>query len=408
MAETACVMHAFTFPSYEASQQGDRYEGLHESVSFGRFATESLAWDRWSTFPNKRYVEEAAKHSQPGLVARKKAFFEDYYKKKALLQQENEAEEENHAPGLSTEVGDLNFPAAQAAVERLEVDAGLPDEDSETPGVQVEEIAETKLCDYVEKSEAMLKEVEAGQEGSEVVTIARKMLPACPQPPSFPKALSSRSCSVKRSELGLLDRSAPDIRNSGTDTLEESHAQVVSSSASGTDSSKRLPGRVVSAQTETKRTETLPESPACRSRRSGNDNRRLLSEYPNARNESKLAAISSPFSSRTGKGTEEKIEKLDEILSKKAVRKVQFQMKIRDKAASQLKKLRRSFCFSSSQAPKSHAKIFLACFQPAKVAEAESSIGKHVEKQRSQRKLRPGSLAEMIAQKRKSSSDLMS
>jgi len=63
-------------------------------VSFGRFTTESLAWEKWSTFSTNRYVEEAERYSKPGSVAEKKAFFEAHYKKlaaqkaAALLEQE--------------------------------------------------------------------------------------------------------------------------------------------------------------------------------------------------------------------------------------------------------------------------------------------------------------------------------
>lgn len=68
---------------------------LGESISLGRFTTESLAWEKWSTFPHKRYVEEAQRYAQPGSVAQKKAFFEAHYKKiaaqkaAALLEKEN-------------------------------------------------------------------------------------------------------------------------------------------------------------------------------------------------------------------------------------------------------------------------------------------------------------------------------
>lgn len=59
--------------------------------------SESLAWEKWSTFSHNRYVEEAEKFSRPGSVAQKKAFFEAHYKKiaaqraAALLEQENAA-----------------------------------------------------------------------------------------------------------------------------------------------------------------------------------------------------------------------------------------------------------------------------------------------------------------------------
>lgn len=71
---------------------------LGESISFGRFTTENLSWERWSTFSHKKYVEEAERYARPGSVAQKKAFFEAHYKRiaaqraaAALLEQENAA-----------------------------------------------------------------------------------------------------------------------------------------------------------------------------------------------------------------------------------------------------------------------------------------------------------------------------
>ena len=75
--------------------QGNPIHALGQSISFGRFVSESLAWEKWSTFSHNRYVEEAERFSQPGSVAQKKAFFEAHYKKlaarkaAALLEQAN-------------------------------------------------------------------------------------------------------------------------------------------------------------------------------------------------------------------------------------------------------------------------------------------------------------------------------
>ncbi|KAF7078581.1 hypothetical protein CFC21_082993 [Triticum aestivum] len=55
----------------------------HGSVSFGRFAEESLSWENRSVFEHNRRQEEISKLTLPGLVAQKKAFFEEYYKRKA-------------------------------------------------------------------------------------------------------------------------------------------------------------------------------------------------------------------------------------------------------------------------------------------------------------------------------------
>lgn len=56
-----------------------------DSVSFGRFMEEPLAWEKWSTFSRNRYVDEAKSYSKPGSVAQKKAYFEAHFKRMAAL-----------------------------------------------------------------------------------------------------------------------------------------------------------------------------------------------------------------------------------------------------------------------------------------------------------------------------------
>ncbi|KAL0450744.1 UNVERIFIED_CONTAM: protein WVD2-like 7 [Sesamum latifolium] len=99
MGDSACLMHSFTYASAlpNESTLGNPMHALGDSISFGRFMTESLSWEKWSTFSHKKYVEEAERYAQPGSVAQKKAFFEAHYKKiaarkaAALLEQENAA-----------------------------------------------------------------------------------------------------------------------------------------------------------------------------------------------------------------------------------------------------------------------------------------------------------------------------
>ncbi|KAK6913038.1 TPX2, C-terminal [Dillenia turbinata] len=86
MGESACLIHALTHSSvfsYEAKEQGNPIYALGESISFGRFLSESLAWEKWSSFKNNRYVEEAERQSRPGFVAERKAYFEARYKTNA-------------------------------------------------------------------------------------------------------------------------------------------------------------------------------------------------------------------------------------------------------------------------------------------------------------------------------------
>lgn len=61
---------------------------LHSgSISFGRFESESLSWEKRSSFSHNRYLEEVEKYSKPGSVTEKKAYFEAHFRRKALLKQ---------------------------------------------------------------------------------------------------------------------------------------------------------------------------------------------------------------------------------------------------------------------------------------------------------------------------------
>ncbi|KAK9272262.1 hypothetical protein L1049_002633 [Liquidambar formosana] len=114
MAETACLMQPFSYASgpLNEAKEGNPIQALRDSVSFGRFVSESLAWEKWSSFSHNRYVEEAEKYAQPGSVAQKKAFFEAHYKRlaakkaEALLEQAKAAA--NHVPEPEFEGGVQN------------------------------------------------------------------------------------------------------------------------------------------------------------------------------------------------------------------------------------------------------------------------------------------------------------
>ncbi|CAN4116174.1 unnamed protein product [Withania somnifera] len=86
----SCLLRSFSQPSQE-STQGDPLRALTTSVSFGRFMSESLDWEKWSSFTHNRYLEEVAKYARPA-AARKAAL---------LLEQQNAAVNES---------SDLNVP----------------------------------------------------------------------------------------------------------------------------------------------------------------------------------------------------------------------------------------------------------------------------------------------------------
>jgi len=93
--------------------QGNPIHALGQSISFGRFMSESLAWEKWSSFSHNRYVEEAERYARPGSVAQKKAFFEAHYKKiaaqkaAALLEQENAAANSAPKPAEEEDLGHI-------------------------------------------------------------------------------------------------------------------------------------------------------------------------------------------------------------------------------------------------------------------------------------------------------------
>ncbi|KAF8408367.1 hypothetical protein HHK36_007516 [Tetracentron sinense] len=86
--------------------QGNPIHALGESISFGRFVSESLAWEKWSSFSHNRYLEEVEKYSKPGSVAQKKAYFESHYKRiaakkaAALLEEANAAADNAPEPEI--------------------------------------------------------------------------------------------------------------------------------------------------------------------------------------------------------------------------------------------------------------------------------------------------------------------
>ncbi|CAI9278222.1 unnamed protein product [Lactuca saligna] len=84
MGEAApCLMRSVSQPLFASCEykEGDPLRALTTSISFGRFMTEPLDWEKWSSFSHNRTLEDVQKHSRPGAVAEKKAFFEAHYKK---------------------------------------------------------------------------------------------------------------------------------------------------------------------------------------------------------------------------------------------------------------------------------------------------------------------------------------
>lgn len=139
-------------------QEGNPIHALGQSVSFGRFMSESLAWEKWSSFSShNKYVEEAERYSRPGSVAQKKAFFEAHYKElaarkkaAALLEQAQDASNNNLA-GESQPEGEVENVTAQ---------------DSQTIAVEEQEAA-TILVHESESNSVLGQRSEDGEKETE-------------------------------------------------------------------------------------------------------------------------------------------------------------------------------------------------------------------------------------------------
>ncbi|CAN6458314.1 unnamed protein product [Victoria cruziana] len=95
-------------PADGGDNQGESVPGILDqgSISFGRFAAESLSWEKWSVFSHNRCQEELEKFKAPGLVAQKKAYFEEYYKKVRALKRLQEAQQDVDGPDFRDVDGD--------------------------------------------------------------------------------------------------------------------------------------------------------------------------------------------------------------------------------------------------------------------------------------------------------------
>ncbi|KAG6412783.1 hypothetical protein SASPL_125471 [Salvia splendens] len=229
MGDSACLMHGFSYtgaPIPNQSWQGNPKSFLGESVSFGRFVSEPLSWDKWSTFPHKKYVEEAASYAQPGSVAEKKAFFEAHYKKiaaqKAAAEAEAEAaallERENHANAervvenaaddtktnvLTTGNEDLEKRVSVSLSENFDADSCL--EGSETP--QMERPLLKGSCVGNEDTSSATSKKKHGL-SSLKSSIRRKTwrVPSTPATPHIKKENNVISQSAKKSIVGSTDK----------------------------------------------------------------------------------------------------------------------------------------------------------------------------------------------------------
>ncbi|XP_011045204.1 PREDICTED: uncharacterized protein LOC105140176 isoform X3 [Populus euphratica] len=453
MGDTTCVMQPF---SYAAGISNDAKEGnpihaLGQSISFGRFMSDSLSWEKWSSFSHNRYVEEAEKFSRPGSVAQKKAFFEAHYrnlaarKAAALLEQanaeannvqepENEGgipdkttqdsltvatnsqeagdQEETHVQQVNSEasfVADDNTCTSNVDMERFESSNAEEVEPSAENEILVEncvkietlnqivnvdnkeEVKEMELSVSKQMEKPLLKDFMSCKDDaasmskkkpavssskSSIYNIASKLpsTPAKPAPSVRAKKENTATPISKKSALDSVERRKPTpksthksmnftparefnrITSSIIRKIDNSRAGSHSKSSKDCPTPSRTPMMMVSIA-ESKHPLATPQSEKRRAKTplhpstSGSKTVRSKWHFLPKENRSQSPSASIPFSFRTEERAARRKEKLEEKFNAYQAQKVQLQVTLKEKAETELKRLRQSLCFKARPLP---------------------------------------------------------
>ncbi|KAK2420383.1 hypothetical protein P8452_50592 [Trifolium repens] len=448
MGDSACLMQPFCYASGISNDSIENTNhALGQSVSFGRFMTESLAWEKWSSFSHNRYVEEAERFSKPGSVAQKKAFFEAHYKKlaaqkaaaAALLEQQNNAAAQNNVIDNNENNDSQKSSKYEVVVKEKQVDAKVLSHDldsnvetciaSESEGNKLEE-CEVQMEQDVVLRNSMMVELEKRLENVDTLQEQSEKLDATPPTPTMTpimkvssydqevlasnskkkppvssfKLLKSNGTSkfttttpVKSNApiSSKIDNFATPMSNKKSTRVDSTPATLsnadkkrptpkkvnftpirefnrftasvmkrfestrvgASSSKASKDSLTPLKTPTMASKemqkhssltplTETKRNKTPIDSSASRNHTAGPKWRLLSGE-----NKLRSPIISSPFSLRTEERAVTRKKKLEEKFNANEVQKVQLHTKLKEKAGTEIRKLRQSFCFQARPLP---------------------------------------------------------
>ncbi|WJX70913.1 hypothetical protein P8452_54969 [Trifolium repens] len=448
MGDSACLMQPFCYASGISHDSNENTNhALGQSVSFGRFMTESLAWEKWSNFSHNRYVEEAERFSKPGSVAQKKAFFEAHYKKlaaqkaaaAALLEEQNNAAAQNNVTDNNENIDSLKSSKYEIVVKEKQVDAKVLSHNldsnvdtciaSESESNKLEECEEQMEQEVVLRN-SMMVELEKRLENVDTLQEQSEKLNATPPTPTMTPIMKVSSYdqevlasnSKKKppvSSFKLLKSNATSkfttttpvksttpisskIDNFATPMSNKKSTRVDSTPAtiSNADKKRPTPKKVnftpirefnrftasvmkrfestrvgassskvskdsltplktptmgskemqknssLTPLTEKKRNKTPIDSSASRNHTAGPKWRLLSGE-----NKLRSPIILSPFSLRTEERAATRKKKLEEKFNANEVQKVQLHTKLKEKAGTEIRKLRQSFCFQARPLP---------------------------------------------------------
>ncbi|KAK7373430.1 hypothetical protein VNO80_06837 [Phaseolus coccineus] len=370
--------YASGFPK-EANERNSN-EALGQSISFGRFMSESLAWEKWSTFSQNRYVEEAERFTQPGSVAQKKAFFEAHYKKlaaqkaAALLEQatsSSQTQQEQQAAVDNTHKSHMASPISRVVLREenahffntySDVTATFKSNSNTQTNLPQSNKVEKVLPDHQSDYCKELSEEEGTNFGKEVLQPMGKKK----QPVSSFKLLKivgsskfNNSTPVKCSTPSLSNKDdiATPMSNKSANkeksTAKSPHMSLnftlireinrltvslmtkFESTRVGADSSKTSKDGSTLLRTTTKvsKNELQKHSPFTPLR------------------EAERSKKTSPFRWRTEERASSRKKKLEKEFSGSEVQKMRLHTKFKEKTEINIRKLRQSFCFKARSPP---------------------------------------------------------
>ncbi|PKI68342.1 hypothetical protein CRG98_011250 [Punica granatum] len=166
MGESTCLMmqmQPFSYvsglPCFDPTEGNrDAIRSLGQSISFGRFVSDSVSWEKWSVFSHNRYVEEAERYARPGSVAQKKAFFEAHYREMAARKAAAAAAAAAEAELEAEQVSAASDEARNSLLDEVATGDSAPALDCNDPNGQ-DEVGETEQCGTPEIEKPLLKKL---------------------------------------------------------------------------------------------------------------------------------------------------------------------------------------------------------------------------------------------------------
>ncbi|CAK9180460.1 unnamed protein product [Ilex paraguariensis] len=456
MGEPTCVVNPFSYASGLSNEahQGNPMPALGESISFGRFMSESLAWEKWSTFSHNRYVEEAERYAQPGSVAQKKAFFEAHYKRiaakkaAALLEEQNAVSNnigaeieggvrdstthDSQTVDLNSQVAVDEHEAAKTQVTEVEFtgkadvydsnvvlvepengkmegadlvttneDLGAnPTKDELYNQLENQKMGSGELIGTPQMEKPLLKSSRSNQEASSPVSKKKPFMSSlkssiCHRPSKVPFSPAKTAVTIharkeniaptpRKPAIDSIDKNGPTPKslrslinftpsrepnkftNPGSRMTESSRVALSASKATKDCETPLRTPKMVSVNgvpkhpsatpcSENRRIKTPVDPTASGSKPSGPKWQLLSAVYTKSvsacRKKLQSPTLSTPFTLRTEERAARRKQKLEERFNAKEAQKVQLQTKLKEKAETELRKLRKSFCFKARPLP---------------------------------------------------------